>query len=228
MTNEELKLYIKQELGEPFHTIHLTDDQIDNKIDKAIKKFQEYHYNGTENDIYLLSVLDGVREYSIPSTVAHVISYYESGSMFIPLHYRMDSIKMTDSLAQVDLISHSMLKMYATTLNIVLTPRHNFTFNALTGNFILEHTPQADEQYGLKVLTTIDSTLIFENEWFLDYIVELCRYQYAWNLSKFDSNLPGVSKVNFEFMMQEAKERLEKLEQELEEKHSAPVPIIIG
>ena len=227
-TREALRTYIKQELGEPFHTIHLTDDQIDNKINKAIKKFKDFHYDGTEEDIYLLNIQDGVREYTIPSTVTHIISYYETGTVYLPLMYRPDAIRMTEAGMGMDLISYSMLKMYARTLEINLAPKYNFSYNSLTGNFILEHTPTEDEQYGLKVYTAIDETYAFEDEWFRDYIVELCRYAYAWNLCKYDSNLPGVSKVNYQLMMDEAKQAIEKLEQDLEEKHSAPIPIITG
>ena len=47
-TKAELKEYCLRRLGKPVLEVNVSDDQVDDAIDYAIQKFQQYHYDGAE------------------------------------------------------------------------------------------------------------------------------------------------------------------------------------
>ena len=51
-SKSELKEYCLRRLGKPVLEINVSDDQVDDNIDYAIQKFQQYHYEGAER-VYL-------------------------------------------------------------------------------------------------------------------------------------------------------------------------------
>ena len=51
-SREQLKDYALRKLGFPVIDINVDDDQLDDRIDDALQKFRDFHYDGTE-EIYL-------------------------------------------------------------------------------------------------------------------------------------------------------------------------------
>ena len=51
-SKSELKEYCLRRLGKPVLEINVSDDQVDDNVDYAIQKFQQYHYEGAER-VYL-------------------------------------------------------------------------------------------------------------------------------------------------------------------------------
>lgn len=230
MTITELKNYIKQCLGEPYQTVNLSDDQMNNMIERALEKFED-HDEGLEKSIYLLSVTDGTSEYTLPSTVTYVISYYKTGDTSIPLEYRSNQTlysSIDTDIYVADIITFAMFEQYYKTFDMNLIPKKHFTFNSTTKKLTFETTPQNDEIVGLEIWSTINTELAYTNDWFKEYVVALCQKQYAFNLMKFDSTLPGSTKVNYQLIYDEAKNDIERLEEDLLNSNSAPCRIFIG
>jgi hypothetical protein len=51
-SRSQLKDYCLRKLGFPVIDINVDDDQLEDRIDDALQKFRDYHYDGTE-EIYL-------------------------------------------------------------------------------------------------------------------------------------------------------------------------------
>ena len=47
-TRAELKEYALRKLGKPMIEINVDDDQMEDRIDEALKYYQDYHFDGTE------------------------------------------------------------------------------------------------------------------------------------------------------------------------------------
>ena len=47
-TRELFKEYIKRRLGEPVVEVNVDDFQMEDRIDDALRFWQEYHFDGTE------------------------------------------------------------------------------------------------------------------------------------------------------------------------------------
>ena len=51
-SRQELKNYCLRRLGEPVVDVNVDDEQVEDRIDDALKFYQDYHYDGTER-LYL-------------------------------------------------------------------------------------------------------------------------------------------------------------------------------
>ena len=51
-TREEFKEYVLRKLGKPVIEINVDDDQIDDRIDEALKYYWDYHFDGTDKEVY--------------------------------------------------------------------------------------------------------------------------------------------------------------------------------
>ena len=47
-TRSELKEYALRKLGKPVIEINVDDDQLEDRVDEALKYYQDYHFDGTE------------------------------------------------------------------------------------------------------------------------------------------------------------------------------------
>ena len=47
-TRESFKNYCLRRLGEPVIDVNVDDEQVEDRIDEALKYYQDYHFDGTE------------------------------------------------------------------------------------------------------------------------------------------------------------------------------------
>src|SRR5580658_1863675 len=45
-TRQQLEVYIKRKLGEPVIKVNIDQDQLDDRIDEAVIRFQSFHFDG--------------------------------------------------------------------------------------------------------------------------------------------------------------------------------------
>lgn len=55
-TRQDLKDYCLRSLGFPVIDINVDEDQVDDRIDEALQKFAEFHYDGTHNDYMAIQI----------------------------------------------------------------------------------------------------------------------------------------------------------------------------
>lgn len=60
-TRKEFKEYCLRKLGKPVIEINVDDDQIDDRIDEALKYYWDYHFDGSERLYYKYLIQDGDR-----------------------------------------------------------------------------------------------------------------------------------------------------------------------
>jgi hypothetical protein len=51
-SRSEFKEYVLRRLGKPVIEINVDDDQVDDRIDEALKYYYDYHFDGTEKIYY--------------------------------------------------------------------------------------------------------------------------------------------------------------------------------
>ena len=57
-TRSEFKEYCLRKLGKPVIEINVDDDQVDDRIDEALKYYYDYHFDGSEKIYYKHAVTD--------------------------------------------------------------------------------------------------------------------------------------------------------------------------
>jgi hypothetical protein len=224
----DLKTRILQKLGQPYHTVNLSDDQMNILIQEAVHEYREHHHESTEKDVLLLDVVDGQRKYTLDPSVIAVNTYYKTNLTTVPLNIRFARMGLMCTTPIIDLVSFGALELYAKSVDIMLNPRYSFTYNAQTKQLTFRHTPKRSSLWGLEVFLMTGDDYAYGSRWVQEYSAALCKYQYGWNLGKLTTTLPGVSTVNYVMMMEEATKEKEKLYDELINVHSAPIPILFG
>jgi hypothetical protein len=56
-SRQQFKEYILRRLGAPVIDINVDDEQVEDRIDDAIAKYRDYHYDGTEHVLYSMWLL---------------------------------------------------------------------------------------------------------------------------------------------------------------------------
>jgi hypothetical protein len=135
--------------------------------------------------------------------------------MYLPLSIRANFTNDRQKLADFDIISYTMLEAYAKTLNMNLSPKQEYSYNAQTKELYLFVTPQTDAIAGLTVSVLLDEEDAYENMWLQQYATALSRIMYGRNLMKWIEDLPGSSRINFEGIISEGKEDRDRLEEQL-------------
>lgn len=84
-TRKEFKEYCLRKLGKPVIEINVDDDQIEDRIDEALKYYWDYHFDGSERLYYKYMIQDGDRRDAIKEVtiVSGGIGYSNSDTVVI-------------------------------------------------------------------------------------------------------------------------------------------------
>ena len=79
-TKTELRDYALRRLGYPTIDINVASAQLDDLIEEAIDKFQEYHYSGSYQTFIKIEVTDAIKTAAQSSTQMGSTNWYENNN----------------------------------------------------------------------------------------------------------------------------------------------------
>ena len=245
-TRATFKEYCLRKLGHPVITVNLDPDQIEDRIDDALSKYWEYHFDGREEDYLVVnitptdvtnnyitlnelvySVIDILPVRNTASSVSLIGAAFSAEYQFyLNDVYGQTSGIMGGNLQQVDAI-----KSYIATMNRLLVPDHTFQFNRKTNRLHIGGGIQKNYNMSpsifLQVYKKLDETTfsdIWDDEWLKEYAAALMKRQWGTNLKKFGTvNLPGGITLNGEAIYSEGVEEIQRLEDKLITDLSGPL-----
>jgi hypothetical protein len=230
---------IKSQLGYPTINIEVSDTQMGEIIDDAIQKFTEHAY-GTLEAVAVIQI-DGPGTYSMPDTMTNVIKVSKGatsnitnfgsnfGSGYVPdlwsQQYFSNSIA-GDIMPAIIGISNtvSILQKY-------FGDEIVYNFNHLSKQLqILENWqgPVALHYQYEYIAVDAGPDLIFNHEWIKEYTKAKTKELWSQVVGKYDQNLVGGAKINYEKLASEAESEINLLNEELLSRWSDPAPISIG
>jgi hypothetical protein len=220
MTQAELIEKIKLRLGIELIDVELTDDEIKECIGDATDKFVRRHYNGSERSVYKLDIVLGQMQYKLPDYIHAVTSYYKFNEFSTPNLQRLVLTELNIMYESSNLINFAVFKDYIKTIEKILMPNYDFTYNSTTKNIFFRHKPVIEPfEIYLEVFTDVsqtDAESMYDNQWFIKYSTELSRLRWAQIVGKYTKKLTNGAEYNYEFMYNQAVDAIEKLEEELE------------
>lgn len=234
----EFKAYCLRKLGAPVIEINVDDDQVEDRIDEALKKFYDYNFDGSQKIYYKHQVTDTDKTngyITLPENIMGVVNLF---SISDPAVRSDDLFNIRYQIALNDLYtltSVSMVPYYMTMEHLALIQellvgkqpirynRHtdrlyiDMDWNAVnTGEFLLI------EAY--EVVNPDTWTDAWGDSWLQKYCTELIKKQWGSNLTKFTGmQLPGGIQFNGEKIYDDASTAIEKMEEELINSYSLPV-----
>lgn len=252
-TREELKQYCLRKLGAPVIEINVDDSQLEDRIDEAISLFREYHFDGVERRYYKHQVTseeidraktdlnggyistDGI-DPSIVSVV-RLFQFSESTINMFDVRYQMslnDFYGIRTGMGNIH--NYDITKRHLSLLQQMLDPEKMIRFTRVTNKLYVDMNWEEDVDAGdylvFECYSAIDPetyTEIYKDKFIKKYTTELFRHQWGSNLSKYEGlQLPGGVQFNGRAIMDEARQEMEKIEQEMQLRYELPIDFMTG
>lgn len=234
---EELKTFIKQELGYPVIDINVADEQIEQQIDKAIQKYQKNHFDGWIFDTEIVSLTSNIAEYTLNSDIYNVIDILYNGvgsdSNYEAILYNpWDFFYARGYGGSMDVTSFYLLQEKMRLIETRLRTKYLFTYQYSTNKFKLHPAPTTDSTIALIVQRFNDPyeyVNIYNDDWLKEYATALVGIQWGLNMNKFQGAiLPGGATINSQGILDYYKGEKDRLEQQLQDMYTEPPSPMIG
>ena len=242
-SKSEFKEYCLRKLGKPVIEINVDDDQVDDRIDEALRYYYDYHFDGSDKIYYKHAVTqtDVNNKYiTLPENIIGAVSVFSIGDPSVradDLFNIRYQIALNDlyTLTNVSVVPYYMVMEHLALLTEMLVgkvpiryTRHKNRLyvdtdwgNLVVGSFLLV------EAY--EIVDPVLYTDAWNDRWLQNYATALIKRQWGSNLTKFTGmNLPGGVQFNGEKIYNDAVDEITKMEQEMISGYSLPVLDMIG
>jgi hypothetical protein len=236
--------YALRKLGAPVIEINVDDDQLEDRVDEALQFYQEYHSDAILKVYYKhqITSTDVANEYvTLPDAITSV-------QRILPLSEENSTVNMFDARYQIslndifdlgnlgNLSNYAMIQNYMTTLDMMLNGTEHVRFSRHMNRLHIDTDWGSDIKEGQYII--IDAFQIIDPESYNDvyndmflkrYVTALVKMQWGSNLSKFEGmQLPGGVTINAQRIMEEAREEITKIEEEMQLKYEMPPMFYMG
>ena len=242
-TKATFKEYCLRKLGKPVIEINVDDDQVDDRIDEAIRYWYDYHFDGSEKIYYkhAITETDVTNKYiTLPENIIGAVSIFSMGDPSISsddLFNIRYQIALNDiyTLTNVSLVPYYMVMEHLALMTELLVGKQPIRYSrhkdrlhvdmdwntVAVGSFLLV------EAY--EVVDPETFTDAYNDRWLQNYATTLIKEQWGSNLTKFTGmSLPGGVQFNGEKIYNDAVDARTKMEQEMISSYSLPVLDMIG
>lgn len=236
-SREEFKAYVLRRLGAPVLKINVADEQVEDRIDDALKYYADYHFDGSERQLLAHQVTDQdkTRRYlELEERYIGVIRVMELSSSFgsqslFSLTYQFAQSDFLASALTGSLVPYWMAMTHIELVQQVLIGRQPIRFNrhmnrlyidmdwdrVATGDYVVIECYEA--------LDPEEFTDVWADRWLLMYVTALVKRQWGENVKKYGGmQMAGGMTFNGQQIWDEASAEIEKLESEMIDSYSLP------
>jgi len=241
-TKPQFAEYCLRTLGKPVIEINVDDDQIDDRIDEALKYYWDYHFDGTEKIYYKYQITDNdkTNKYiTMPENIIGAVNLFPIGqglntNNLFNIRYQI-SLNDLYTWTSVSMVPYYMALTHIQFLEQMLVGqqpiRYNRNVNRLHIDMDWNVVSQGDyiivEAY--QIVDPATYTDVWKDRWLARYATCLIKQQWGTNLKKFSGmQLPGGLTFNGQTIYNEATKERQDLEQEMISSYSLPVTDMIG
>lgn len=237
-TREEFKDYCLRRLGAPVINIEVDDEQVQDRIDDALLKFRDYHFDGTQHTYYKIKVeqadLDN-QYFTVPEDLVGITRIFKLGgahniSNLFNIRYQ---IHLNDlfNYTSATYTPYVMAMRHIETLQELFVGEIPIRFNRHTNRLYLDMDWKRDAPLGTWIIVEGYKTInpeenpdVWNDPWLRQYATALIKQQWGMNITKYvGSNLPGGIQYDGTRILQEANDTLEKLDADVINSYSLPV-----
>ena len=246
-TRQELKDYCLRALGQPMIEVNVEDSQVEDRIDEALEYYANFHHDGGMKMYYTypLTAEDVARKWidtdPIDPSILTINRIFHMGfnistNNIFNIRYQL---ALNDfyglRTGQTNLNYYVATMQYIEMLEQLLDPEKQIRFSRVKNKMYIDAT-NTDMQAGTYLMIEAYSandpqvaTEIYDDIWLKKYSTALIKRQWGINLSKYEGMpLPGNVTFNGTKIYEEAKEEIQRLEEEVETRYQLPPDFITG
>jgi hypothetical protein len=240
-SKDEFKTYIKNMLGDEYQCIELSDTQLENIIEMTIQKYSEFAYDGLKHRVYIQPIEIDTQDYILGDdsgepSIFSVIGLIQESKLTSVFNYNIgaDGTMFYHNLFnrsnQYRFLDYEIQGSYLEMYQKIYMKKKSWSWDEPSQTLHLFEKPTQNENVAIDLYQYHDSDVgLYNKIWVKLYATAYAQLTWGRNFQKLNGiQLPGGASVNFEFIISEAKEEITKLEEQLDEKYSAPGRFFVG
>ena len=242
-TRKEFKEWCLRKLGKPVIEINVDQDQADDRIDEALSYYWDYHFDGAEKTFlkHQITATDKANGYiDVPENIIGAVNIFSLGSN-ITASTGMFNVQYQFVLNNIhDFVNYNMTNFFMSMQHLQFMEdvlvgkqpiRYNRHINRLHIDTDWDRLTEGDYIVA-ECYSIVDPNVyadVWKDRWLQSYATAKIKYQWGSNLTKFvGMSLPGNVQFNGEQILNDAREEIQKLEEEMMSSYSLPVVDMIG
>ena len=237
--------YCRRRLGEPVIELNVDEDQVNDRVDEALQYFQTYHSDATIRTYitHQITAQDVDNKYiDVGDDVLYIprmfpISAGQMSKGMFDIRYQMhmnDIANMRSYLG--DLAYYEGLQQYLSMLDMKLNGSTMVDFSRRQGRLYIhgewDDSEIKENDYIIyEAMQVINSSTfnVWDDQWLKEYATALIQLQWGQNLIKFEGmQLPGGVMLNGRQMVEDAKQEIDRLREEIRSNWEFPVDMMVG
>lgn len=240
-TRAEFKEYCLRKLGKPVIEINVDDDQVDDRIDEAIRFYWDYHFDGADKVYYKYRVTqtDKDNKYiTMPDNILGVVNLFPIGqglntNNLFNIRYQI-ALNDLYTLTSVSMVPYYMALTHVQFLEAFLVGQQPFRYNRIINKLYIDmdwSITNVDDYIIVEAYQVVDPALYpkaFGERLLQNYATALIKEQWGTNLKKFEGmEMPGGLKFNGQKIFDEGKQESSEIEKMIYDS-SLPITDMIG
>jgi hypothetical protein len=242
-TRTEFAEFCLRKLGKPVLEINVDEDQVDDRIDEALKYYYDFHFDGTELLYYKhqINANNVSQKYiTLPENIIGAVRIFRlgdslagGGDMF-NIRYQI-ALNDLYTLTSVSMVPYYMTMQHLALLSELLVGERPIRYNRHVNKLYVDtdwNTLNIGEYLLVEAYSVVDPATypdVFGDRWLQEYATALIKQQWGTNMKKFDGmQLPGGVTMNGQKIYDEATDQIEKMRQEMSTTYSLPTYDMIG
>ena len=235
--------YCLRRLGSPVIDINVDSDQVNDRIDDALKFWYDYHFDGAEKTFfkYVITQTDIDNKYlPVPDNIIGIVNIFDLGDYMstnnlFNIRYQI-ALNDLYTLTYQSMVPYYMAFQQLQLLQQILVGKQPIRYNRHMGRLYIDTDWVTKLRVGTYVVAeaymVVDPdvyTAAWDDRWLQKYATALIKQQWGANLTKFTGlQLPGGVQFNGEKIYNDATAEIERMEQDVIVGYSLPVTDLIG
>ena len=237
------KEYCLRSLGKPVIEINVDDDQVDDRIDEALKYYWDYHFDGSERTYYkhIITETDKTNKYiTLPENIIGAVSIFTIGDPAVKADDLFNiryQIALNDlyTLTSVSLVPYYMVMQHLGIIQELLVGKQPIRYQRHTDRLHIDmdwNNLAVGSYLVVEAYQVVDPdtwTDAWGDRWLARYATALIKRQWGNNLKKFTGlQLPGGVQFNGQQIYDEANAEILDLEKDMVTNLSMPALDMVG
>ena len=225
-SRESFKQYCLRKLGAPVIEINVDDDQVDDRIDEAIRYYWDYHFDGADKVYYKYQITstDKDNKYiTMPDNIIGVVNLFPIGQALntnnlFNIRYQI-ALNDLYTLTSVSMVPYYMALQHVQFLEAFLVGQQPLRYNRMINKCYIDmdwNIVNVGDYIILEAYQVVDPdtyTKAYSERLLQNYATALIKEQWGANLTKFSGlQLPGGVQFNGEKILNDAVAERKELE----------------
>ena len=242
-SREQFKEYILRRLGSPVIDINVDDEQIEDRIDDALLKYRDYHFDGMQHVYYPYQLTQpdiNNRYVTLPEDFVGVTRIFDINDSYgamnlFNIRYQLHLNELFN-ISSVSVTPYVVAMRHIEFLEEVFVGKKPIRYNRNTDKLYIDMAWDDDTvagQFimidGYREVNPEENPDVWDEPWLRQYATQLVKRQWGEHLKLYEGmNLPGGITFNGQKIWDEAQEEIQKLEDTVINDYSLPVTDMIG